>query len=133
MINRCPICNVVKVVANSGIYHTLPGDIKEADVYYDWSYKLQSCIHPQYHPTTDTTNAFICRLHYATKKLTTEDHWIINTMWSMDKGKAVYKTITSGNTTGISDGSFKKIERYHRASSKLITIYHQEYMLHMIH
>ena len=45
MINRGARRNEWNFVANPGLCHTLPEDINEVDVYYDWSYKLQSCIH----------------------------------------------------------------------------------------
>ena len=55
MINRSSRRNEGNFIVNTEFCKTLPNDIKEANVYYDWSYKLQSSITPQYQPTADAT------------------------------------------------------------------------------
>ena len=106
MINRCSRRNEGNFIASIGFCKTLPNDIKDADVYYDWSCKLQSRITPPCQPTTDVTMGGLCSLQYAKKLLPIEDHWEISKMWSTDQGLAVARAIVSGNATGISDGFF---------------------------
>ena len=103
-------------VAHSGLFHTLPEDINEVDVYYDISYKLQSFIHASCQPIPDSTNVFISSLHKVKNQLPIEDYWVINKMRSMDRGTAVVKTMSFSNSIGINDGFFKQ----HRGTSACI-------------
>ena len=80
MINRSSRHNKGKFVTNSELCNTLPYDIKEVDVCYDWSYKLQCCIHSPYQPITETTNVLIGSLHEAKNQLLIEAHWTIKNM-----------------------------------------------------
>ena len=108
MINRNSRHNEGNFVATPEICTNLPRDIKETDVYCDWSCKLQSCIHPQWQPIIDITHVFISSLYDATHQLPTEDYWEINKIWPMDQGKDMAKSIATGNATNISDGSFNQ-------------------------
>ena len=62
MINCGSRRNEGNFIANKGFCKTLPKCIKEANVYYDWSYKLQSSITPQFQPTVNATTEGLCRL-----------------------------------------------------------------------
>ena len=74
MINRGSQYNEGNFIANTGFCKNLPNDIKEADVYYDWSYKVQTSTTPQCQPTVDTTTEFWCSLQDAKDLLPIEDH-----------------------------------------------------------
>ena len=51
MINRGSRHNEGNFIVTTGFCKKLPSEINEADVYYDWSYKLPSRITPQCKPT----------------------------------------------------------------------------------
>lgn len=74
MINRGSRYNEGNFIANTGFCKDLPNDIKEADVYYDWSYTLQTSTTQQYQPTVDTTTEGWCSLQDATYLLPIGDH-----------------------------------------------------------
>ena len=79
-------------------------------------------------------NVEISSLHEAKNQSPIESDWAINKMLSLDQGTALTKTITSGNATVISNGSFKQyIYIQQRVSSMLTTIYNREYILYTIH
>ena len=89
MINRGSRRNVGNFTMTTGFCKTLPSDINEDDVYYDWSYKLLSCITPQYQPTVSIIPEVLGSLQEAIHVLPIEDHWSINKMWSQDQGFVV--------------------------------------------
>jgi len=82
MINRGPRRNEGNFIANTEFCKTLPNNIKVADVYYDWSYKLQSIITSQCQPTIDLTMEGLCSLQVAKTLLPIEDHCAISKMQS---------------------------------------------------
>ena len=63
MINRWSRRNTENFVVNSGIYTTLPEDINEEVEYCDWFYKLESYIHPQFQPITDTLQLYLLEVY----------------------------------------------------------------------
>ena len=107
MINRGSRRNEIKFIANTWFYKTLPKNIKEADVYYDWSYKLQSSINSQCQPTVNATTKGLCSLQDAKILLPIEYHWVIDKMLSTDQELVVAQAIITGKAAGISEVSFK--------------------------
>ena len=73
MINRGSRRNDGNFIATTGFCNTLPSDINEADVYYDWLYKLQSRITPQCQPTVSIIPEVLGSLQEATHFLLIED------------------------------------------------------------
>ena len=67
MINRGLRRNEGNFVATTGFGKHLPMDVKEVDVYYDWSYELLSSITPQSQPTVNATTDGLCNLQDAKK------------------------------------------------------------------
>jgi len=65
MINRCLPRNEGTFIANTRFSKTLPNDIKEADVYYDSSCKLQSSITPLCQRTIDAIMEGLFSLQHA--------------------------------------------------------------------
>lgn len=80
IINKCSRRNEGKCIANTGFCNTLPTDIQEVDVYYDWSYKIQSRIPPLYQPNTEITMKSLSSLQEENQLLPVEDHWTISKM-----------------------------------------------------
>ena len=74
MINRASRRNEGSFIANARFCKTLPTDIKEADVYYDWSYKLLSSITSQCQSTVNETTNYLCSLQDTKTILPIEDH-----------------------------------------------------------
>ena len=74
MINRASRRNEGNFIANARFCKTLPTDIKEADVYYDWSYKLLSSITSQCQSTVNETTNYLCSLQDTKTILPIEDH-----------------------------------------------------------
>lgn len=85
MINKGSRCNEGTFIANSGICYTLSEDINEVDDYYDWSYKLYSCIYAPCQLVTETINVLSSSLYESKTQLYIEDHWIIKKLWFMGR------------------------------------------------
>ena len=99
MINRGSQRNEGNFTGTTVFCKTLPNDIKEADIYYDLSYKLQCSITPQYQPTIDATMEGLCNLQDVKQLLPIEDHWEISKMWSMDQELVVAQEMVSDHAT----------------------------------
>ena len=94
MINRGSRRNDGNYIKTTGFCKTLPHDLNDANVYFDWSYKLLSCITTSVQPTIGSQPDILGSLQEAIQLSPIDDHWAITKMWSQDQGLAVAQAIT---------------------------------------
>ena len=131
MSNRGSRSNTGSYIAINGICETLPDDIKEVNVYKDWSYKIQSYIKQHEHHPMGTDSGIPKTMDEAKNMLSMNDQWTINNMWSQDQGKPVAKDIALCRATRISDGSYKNnrctaayiLEQNNNAESRIYAVH----------
>ena len=77
MINRGSRRNDDNYSKTTGFCQTLPQDLNEADVYFDWSYKLLSCINTLVQPTIGGQIEILGSLQEVIQLSPTDNLWAI--------------------------------------------------------